>query len=129
MCIGLPMQIVEEIGYGSAVCEGMGQRREVDTLLVGSLPIGTWVLVFLNNAVEVLTEDNALKIADAVKAVDLIMANDGKMSKDGLDNDAIEALFADLVDREPQKPPSLIALEESQRKQALEESQRKQNGS
>lgn len=117
MCIGLPMQIVEELGFGTAICEGMGQKRQVDTLLVGSLPVGTWVLVFLNNAVEVLTEDNALKIADAVKAVDLIMTNDGQMSNEGLSNESIEALFADLVDREPQKPPSLIAFEESQRKQ------------
>lgn len=45
MCIGLPMQIKEK-GFGYAICEGMGVTRNVDTLLVGDLPIDTWVLVF-----------------------------------------------------------------------------------
>jgi len=115
MCIGLPMQIKEK-GFGSAMCEGMGIRREIDTLLVGDLPIDTWVLVFLNSAREVLSQENAKKIADAVKAVDLIMEADAGISNHGFEANAIEALFADLVDREPPKPASLIAFEESQKK-------------
>ena len=115
MCIGLPMQI-KEIGLASARCEGMGMEREVDTLLIGDQPIGTWVLVFLNSAREVLTEENALKIAEAVKAVDLVMSSNGDLSTDGFESNAIDALFADLIDREPEKPASLLAFEESQRK-------------
>lgn len=115
MCIGLPMQIKEK-SFGYAKCEGMGITREVDTLLVGDLPINTWVLVFLKSAREVLTEENAKKIGNAVKAIDLIMESDSSMSTNGLPTDAIEALFADLVDREPPKPPSLIAFEQSQKK-------------
>ncbi len=115
MCIGLPMQI-KEVGFATARCEGMGLVREVDTLLVGDLPIDTWVLVFLNSAREVLTEENALKIADAVQAVDMIMSSDGQLSTEGFENGAIDALFADLINREPEKPASLIAFEESQRK-------------
>ncbi|NIA02627.1 MAG: HypC/HybG/HupF family hydrogenase formation chaperone [Planctomycetia bacterium] len=114
MCIGLPMQI-KETGPGFALCEGMGTRREVDTLLVGEQPAGTWVLVFLNSAREVLTEENALKIADAVQAVDMIMSSGG-LSTRSLDTTTIDALFADLVDREPEKPASLIAFEQTQRK-------------
>lgn len=116
MCIGLPMQI-KEVGLASARCEGMGLVREVDTLLVGDLPIDTWVLVFLNSAREVLTEENALKIADAVKAVDLVMNGGSQLSTDGFAHQAIDALFADLIDREPQKPDSLLAFEESQKTQ------------
>lgn len=115
MCIGLPMQIKRK-SFCSATCEGMGITREVDTLLVGDLPIDTWVLVFLNSAREILTEENARKIASAVKAVDLIMEADAGISTNGLDNASIEALFADLVDREPPKPPSLIAFEQDQEK-------------
>jgi hydrogenase expression/formation protein HypC len=111
------MQIKEK-SFGYAKCVGMGITREVDTLLVGDLPIDTWVLVFLKSAREVLTEENAKKIGDAVKAIDLIMESDSSMSTNGLPNDAIEALFADLVDREPPKPPSLIAFEQSQKKAA-----------
>ncbi len=115
MCIGLPMQI-KEAGFGYAKCEGMGIKRDVDTLLVGDLPIGTWVLVFLNSAREVLTPENAKKITKAVTAVNMVMENDGQISQNGMDNNAINALFADLIDREPQKPASLIAFEASQKK-------------
>jgi len=116
MCIGLPMQI-KELGFHMARCEGMGLVREVDTLLVGELAIDTWVLVFLNSAREVLTEENAFKIANAIKAVDLIMESEGNMSTEGFESNAIDALFADLIDREPEKPASLLAFEASQRKQ------------
>lgn len=115
MCIGLPMQI-KETGFGYAKCEGMGIKRDVDTLLVGDLPIDTWVLVFLNSAREVLTEENAAKITDAVTAINLVMDNNGQISEQGLKNQEIDALFADLIDREPEKPASLIAFEQSQRK-------------
>jgi len=116
MCIGLPMQI-REIGFGYAICEGMGIQREVDTLLIGDQPPGTWVLVFLNSAREVLSEDNAIKIADVVQAVNMIMANDSSLSTNGMNTQSIDALFADLIDREPPKPPSLIALELSRQTQ------------
>ncbi len=113
MCIGIPMQIKEQV-FGSAICEGMGHKREVDTLLVGEQPIGTWLLVFLNSAREILTEEEATKIMDAVKAIDIVMSNGGQISQNGMDSKAIEALFSDLIDREPQKPESLIAFEKSQ---------------
>ncbi len=123
MCIGLPMQI-KETGFGYAICEGMGITRNVDTLLIGDQPIGTWVLTFLESAREVLSEDDAMKISNAIQAVDLVMSNDIELSTSGMDTQSIEALFADLVDRETPKPPSLLALEKSQR----EESQQKPDG-
>ncbi len=107
------MQILEQ-GFGYAICEGMGIKREVETLLVGDQPVGTWLLIFLNSAREVLTESDAKKITDAVKAIDLVMNNEGAISQNGLEEEAIEALFSDLIDREPPKPESLIALEQSQ---------------
>ena len=112
MCIGLPMQVIES-GFGYATCEGLGLKRQVDTLLVGEQPIGTWLLVFLNSAREVLTEEDALKISDAVRAVDLVMANE-PFSQENLSTTTIDALFADLIDREPPKPASLVALEKEQ---------------
>ena len=115
MCIGLPMQICKT-GFGYAICEGQGITRQVDTLLIGDQPIGTWVLTFLDSAREVISEDDAMKISNAVKAVDLVMSNNGSLSSDGLDAQSIEALFADLTDREPPKPASLIAFEQAQQK-------------
>jgi len=115
MCIGIPMQ-VKDTGFGYAICEGMGITREVDTLLVGEQPVGTWLLIFLKSAREVLSEDDARKIANAVQAVDMIMTDKESLSTQGLDYQSIEALFADLVDREPEKPASLIAFEQSRDK-------------
>jgi len=93
MCIGIPMQVVET-GDCYAWCEGLGERRQIDTLLVGELAVGTWVLTFLNSAREILTVDDAARITAAVQAVNLVMQG-------GAD---IDHLFADLVDREPQLP-------------------------
>lgn len=119
MCIGLPMQI-KETGFGYALCEGLGTQREIDTLLVGDQPPGTWLLVFLNSAREVISEEDAKKISNAVQAVDLVMSNNGNISTNALENETIDALFADLIDREPEKPASLIAFEQSQKKQTGE---------
>ena len=105
MCIGIPMQ-VKSCGSGYAVCEGMGMQRQVETLLTGDQPVGTWLLVFLDSAREVLSETDAQKITQAVQAVNQVMQNPHQQ-----DNNAFDTLFADLVDREPPKPPSLIALE------------------
>lgn len=116
MCIGIPMQVIES-GFGYARCEGMGMQREVETLLVGEQPPGTWLLIFLDSAREVLSEEDATRITDAVKAVDMIMQHNGSLSQAALPDATIESLFADLIDREIPKPDSLIALEQSRKKQ------------
>lgn len=87
---------VVECAEGSAICEGMGQRKRVSTLLVGDQPEGTWLLTFLDAAREVLEPDDAARITDAVTAVNLVMQ--GKSD--------IDHLFADLIDREPPRPES-----------------------
>jgi hydrogenase expression/formation protein HypC len=110
------MQVIES-GFGYARCEGMGLQREVETLLVGEQPPGTWLLIFLDSAREVLSEEDAARITDAVKAIDLVMQQDGSPSQSALPDESIEALFADLIDREIPKPDSLIALEQSRKKQ------------
>lgn len=86
MCIGVPMKIVES-GFGYAVCESKGQKHNIDTMLIGDQPAGTWVLVFINAAREVIPEEDALKIVDALQALEMVMAGD---------ND-IDHLFADLT--------------------------------
>ncbi len=111
MCIGIPMQVIES-GFGHALCEGMGQRREVDTLLVGEQPPGTWLLVFLDSAREVLTPEDAQRIGQAVQAVDRIMQQGGG----ALPDNSLDTLFADLVDRDPPKPESLLAHERAQQR-------------
>ncbi|MES9970436.1 MAG: HypC/HybG/HupF family hydrogenase formation chaperone [Candidatus Thiodiazotropha sp.] len=96
MCIGVPMQVLS-IHPGCAICQGMGERRRVDTLLVGEPQVGDWVLVFLDTAREVLSAARAREIAQALQAIDLV--NKGET--------AIDHLFDDLVNREPQLPEHL----------------------
>lgn len=104
MCIGIPMCVVEP-GEGHALCRTRdgGETRRIDMLLVGDLPVGSWVLVFLDAAREVLDEATAHQIADALTALDMAMRGDAHSNAD------IDHLFADLVDREPQLPEFLRA--------------------
>ncbi|MFZ5539007.1 MAG: HypC/HybG/HupF family hydrogenase formation chaperone [Pseudomonadota bacterium] len=100
MCIGVPMQVVDGDGV-AAVCEGRGARERVDMLVVGAQPPGTWVLVFHGAARRVLTETEARQTIDALDALGIaLQARDGERG-------TIDALFADLVGREPQLPEHL----------------------
>jgi len=88
MCLGLPMQIAES-GAGYALCDYQGARRRIDTMLVGDQPAGTWVLVFIDAAREVITGEDAKRIGDAHAALDAVMAGG---SAD------IDLLFADIIE-------------------------------
>ncbi len=96
MCIGIPMQIVE-LYDESASCMYRGQESLIDLMLIGPQPVGTWLLVFLGTAREVLSEQKAGQITDALEAMRLAMQGDNR----------IDHLFADLIDREPQLPDFL----------------------
>ncbi|AOV17434.1 hypothetical protein BJI67_10520 [Acidihalobacter aeolianus] len=97
MCIGIPMQIVAVDSNGTTWCTRDGEdRSEVDIGLVGPQPPGTWLLVFLGSAREVLTEDSARTIAQALDGVAAALAGGD-----------FEHFFADLIDREPQLPQHL----------------------
>lgn len=93
MCIGLPMQITELRGE-SALCSYRGDTTLVDMMLVGEQPVGTWLLVFLYAAREVISEQKARQITDALEAMRLAMQGETQL----------DHLFADLVGREPQLP-------------------------
>jgi len=96
MCIGIPMQVIEARGE-SAVCVYRGQQTLVDMMLVGEQAPGTWLLVFLDAAREVIGAEKAGQIADALEAMRLAMQGETD----------INHLFADLVDREPELPEFL----------------------
>ncbi len=89
MCLGLPMQVVSS-GPGFALCDYLGRERRIDTMLVGEQPPGTWLLVFIDAAREVIPEADALKIADAHEALNTIMSG-GTAD--------IDHLFSDIIDR------------------------------
>lgn len=86
MCIGIPMQVVD-IDNARHWCEGRGRRQQLDMMLVGDAPVGTWVLAFQGSAVRVLSGDEAARTNDALDALEAVLA--GETNVDGY--------FADLV--------------------------------
>lgn len=95
MCIGVPMQVLE-VQETWAWCAGGEDRERVDMRLIGPQPPGTWVLVFLGTAREVMGETEALRVQDALLALEAVRRGE-----------PIDHLFADLIDREPQLPAHL----------------------
>ncbi len=97
MCLGIPMQVLR-CEEQSAICLSGDEQHQVDMALVGDQPEGTWVLVFLGSAREVLDANRAEQIMKALAAVEAVMQGEDAN---------LDELFADLVDREPQLPPHL----------------------
>lgn len=100
MCIGIPMQIessVESSNGSRALCrDAHGQQFDIDTMLIGEQPAGTWVMTFLNTAREIISNDHAHTTIQALQALENVMLGE-----------SFEHLFADLIDREPELPDHL----------------------
>lgn len=97
MCIGIPMKVVNTEGR-QAWCEGRGALRLVDMALVGPQSPGTWVLVFIDGAREVIDERRAFEVDTAL---------DGLAA--ALRGESVDEYFPDLVNREPELPEFLKA--------------------
>ena len=96
MCIGLPMRVVEDSGL-VALCEGQGEQRQVDMSLVGPQPRGSWLLVFLDAAREVISAERARDVSRALTALERVLEGGSQ----------VDDLFPDLVGREPELPAFL----------------------
>jgi hydrogenase expression/formation protein HypC len=96
MCIGQPLKVVEAQGH-RAWCEADGHREQLDMMLVGEQPVGTWVLGFLGTARQVLSDEEATQARAARQALAAVLRGDG----------AVNAYFADLVERAPELPVHL----------------------
>ena len=66
-------------------------------MLVGEQAVGSWILVFMDTAREVISAQHAEQIANALLAVELTLNGETD----------IEHCFADLINREPQLPEFL----------------------
>ncbi len=69
MCIGTPMQ-VHSVHERHAVCEGRGQKRKVNTALVGEVKPGDWLLIFMDDAREAITAERAAEVNAALDLVE-----------------------------------------------------------
>ena len=73
MCVGVPVQVIEA-GEFSALCRGRNGDEQINLLLIGEQPAGTWVLSFLGWAREVISEQDAKDINKALDGLSEIMA-------------------------------------------------------
>ncbi|HEY3326558.1 MAG TPA: HypC/HybG/HupF family hydrogenase formation chaperone [Novimethylophilus sp.] len=96
MCLGIPMRVVEIEGI-FAWCEGRNGRSRINTMLLGDVAPGQWLLTFLDTAREAIGAERAALIDSALDALDRIAAGNGDF----------DDCFADLIDREPQLPDFL----------------------
>lgn len=65
MCIGVPVQVIEDRGF-MALCRGRNGDEIVNMMLIGVQPVGTWVVNFLGSARDVLSETDAQLINSAL---------------------------------------------------------------
>ena len=79
MCIGIPMKIIG-VNAGFAVAEGFGEQRRVNTALVGECSVGQWVIVFLNDAREIISPERASEVTETLKLVMGALHPDGEAS-------------------------------------------------
>jgi hydrogenase assembly chaperone HypC/HupF len=102
MCLAIPMRVLRVEG-DLAVCAGRNGVESVDTLLTGPLQDGQWVLVFRGSAHEIVDEERALQVSDALDALQAALQGAGpeQMSR------IVAERFADLVGREPALPDFL----------------------
>ncbi len=81
MCIGVPVQVIES-GDLMALCRGRNGEEQVNMMLIGTQPEGSWVLNFLGSAREVLSEQDALNINKALDGLQAIMAGETEVDID-----------------------------------------------
>ncbi len=81
MCVGIPVQIIES-GEFMATCRGRNGEEQVNMMLIGPQPTGTWLLNFLGSAREVLSEEDALNINKALDGLSAIMSGETEIDVD-----------------------------------------------
>ena len=87
MCLSIPMRVVEwvdEEGMLAWVERGEGEslrREQVNMMLIGAQPVGTWILASLGLAKETVDEENRKLIEDALSALDESLHGDYDASR------------------------------------------------
>lgn len=103
MCLGVPLRLIAIDGIAGTATDG--ERVElIDLSLTPEARPGDWVLAFLGAAREILSADEAAKIASALAGLREVLAG----------GDAGDA-FADLDARSPALPPHLEAARKAGR--------------
>ncbi len=101
MCIGIPVQVTEVDGM-FAWCEGRNGRVRINTLLLGEVLPGDWLLTFMDSAREAIDPVRAAMVNSALDALDRVAAGETYF----------DDCFIDLIGREPRLPDFLQPVRE-----------------
>jgi hydrogenase assembly chaperone HypC/HupF len=88
---------VTEVEGMFAWCDGRNGLKRINTMLIGDVNPGDWLLTFLDSAREAIDAERAAMINSALDALERVAS--------GQDN--FDDCFADLIGREPQLPDFL----------------------
>jgi hydrogenase assembly chaperone HypC/HupF len=91
------MQVIE-VNENSALCEGRNGRMLINTMLLGRVKVGQWLLTFLDAGREVIDAERAALVNAALDGLQAV-------SEGGEVN--LDMFFADLANREPTLPEFL----------------------
>ncbi len=97
MCVGIPMQVIEAYET-AALCEGRNGRQMINTMLLGRVEPGQWIMTFLDAGREIIDAEQAALVDAALDGLQAVAAG-GEVN--------LDHFFADLVDREPALPEFL----------------------
>jgi hydrogenase expression/formation protein HypC len=89
---------VIEAHENSALCEGRNGRQLINTMLLGPVEVGQWLLTFLDAGREVIDAERAALVDAALDGLQAV-ADGGEVN--------LDLYFADLVNREPTLPEFL----------------------
>jgi hydrogenase expression/formation protein HypC len=81
MCVGIPAQVIEA-GEFTARCRTRNGEEQINLLLTGPQPAGTWLLTFLGSAREVISEEDARHIDQALDGLSAIMSGESEIDVD-----------------------------------------------
>jgi hydrogenase expression/formation protein HypC len=93
--MAIPMQVLHATSGIARCVDRRGVESNVDLALVGNVPPGAWLAVFLGAAREIIDAERARQIDLALGALEAALRGD---------QSAIDAAFPDLVGREPRLP-------------------------
>jgi len=97
MCLGIPMRVIVA-HENSALCAGRNGQQLINTMLLGPVEVGQWLLTFLDAGREVIDAERAALVDAALDGLQAV-ADGGEVN--------LDLFFADLVNREPTLPEFL----------------------
>jgi len=89
---------VIEVHENSALCEGRNGQKVINTMLLGKVEVGQWLMTFLDAGREVIDAERAALVNAALDGLQAV-ADGGGVN--------LDMFFADLLNREPTLPDFL----------------------